>query len=75
MTAKQRQILTKMKDGEELVYEKGAGGYVKYTRVSFSTLLGLQRLMAISATLGSEVGKVERYVINETGRKLLCPSL
>ncbi len=56
--------------GEELVYESGKG-YVGYSPVSSRTVFALLRLMTISLDQYSDVGKLERYTINETGKALL----
>lgn len=74
LTPRQRHILTRMRDeDEELVYEKGHG-WVGYEQVGKGLVFGLLRLMAIRLDQYSHVGGVERYLINETGRELLCES-
>ena len=71
LTKRQREVLTIMRDkDEELVYEKGRG-YLGYSPVSPGTVMQLLRLAAIRMEDGAEVGKFERYTINETGRKIL----
>jgi len=54
-----------------LVYECGIG-YVGTFSVAPATVFGLLRLAAMSLDQFSEVGKFERYTINETGRALLA---
>lgn len=61
---------SELEDGE-LVYERGVA-YIGYTRVSARTFLALLRAMAISAAQDSQVGRFERYRINETGRRILA---
>lgn len=71
LTTKQRHILTRLRDeDEELVYERGIG-FVGLEPVGRACVFGLLRLAAIRLDQYSKVGQVERYTINETGRKLL----
>ena len=71
LTRRQLQILRMMRDNdEELVYSKGQA-YVDYEQVAPRTVFALLRAMAISMDQFSDVGKCERYTINETGLKLL----
>ena len=71
LTPRAREVLRKMRAGnEELIYSRGSG-YVGIERVSRQTLFVLLRAMAISMDQFSEVGGVERYSINETGERLL----
>lgn len=73
LTKRQREVLTKMRDeDEELVYERGEA-WVGDERTSAAVVFALLRLMAIRMDQQSTVGGVERYTINETGRKLLDP--
>ena len=53
----------------ELVYERGRG-FLGDEPVAPRTVFGLIRAMAVSLQTGSEVGRFERYRINETGRAL-----
>jgi len=72
MTARQKEVLTRMRDrGLDLVYERGVG-YVGYQRVGASVVMHLIRMSAVSASQGSRVGEFERYRISETGLKLLA---
>lgn len=71
LTRRQIQILRTMRDtDEELVYSKGEA-YVGNEHVAPRTVFALVRAMAVSMDQFSEVGKVERYTINETGRTIL----
>jgi hypothetical protein len=75
MTKRQREILAQMaayfgEDRGELVYESGHGGWLGDKRVAPRTVYDLHRLMALHMVAG-HIGGVERYTINETGRKLL----
>ena len=74
LTKRQVQILTIMRDNAdsddgELVYEPGAGAYLGYMPVTTHTVNAFLRMMAIRKE--DFEGKLERYTINETGRKLL----
>lgn len=74
MTERQREILRLMEergdsDDAELVYERGRG-FLGADPVAARTVFALVRAMAVSLQTGSEVGKFERYRINETGRAL-----
>ena len=76
LTKRQREVLEimdKLVDDEagELVYERGRG-YIGLEPVAGRTVFALLRLCAIGLEDGSEVGRFERYTINETGRKLLA---
>ena len=75
LSLQQRSILLKMRDCDgtddgELVYEHGVG-YLGLDRVGGRTVFALLRFCAISLEPFSKIGEVERYRINETGRKLL----
>ena len=75
LSLRQREILAQMhkqadSDDGELVYERGVG-YLGLDRVGGRTVFALLRFCAISLEPYSEIGEVERYRINETGRKLL----
>ncbi len=71
LTRRQIQILRMMRDeDEELVYSKGEA-YVGYEHIAPRTVFALIRAMAISMDQFSELGKCERYTINETGLELL----
>ena len=76
LTPRQREILTIMAahpddDDGELVYERGVG-YIGDEPVAPRTVFALLRACAISADSTSCVGGVERYCINETGRRILA---
>lgn len=76
LTKRQAEILTAMRDAPagddegELVYERGMG-YLGTRRVSATTVMAFLRYCAISPDSTTEVGGVERYHINGTGRQLL----
>jgi len=73
LTKAQADVLRVMqKTGEELVYSAGVG-YVGLRQVSRSVVMGLLQKCALRADQFSDIdrGDVERYTINETGRKLL----
>lgn len=69
-TQRQLEILAEMQKGEELVFEKGAGWWLGTARIHGRTIVALQRLMSISMDQYSTAA-MERYHINETGKKLL----
>lgn len=70
LTKRQREILTVMRDTEEeLVYERGQG-YVGDSPVAARTVFALFRLCAVR-NVSDTKGGLERYVINETGTRLL----
>lgn len=76
LTKRQRAVLEIMAahpddDEGELVYERGQG-WLGDDRIAPRTVFALLRHMAISHR-GGDVGGVERYRINETGRELLAP--
>lgn len=65
LSKRQREILTAMAahqhdDKGELVYERGAGGYLDLERVAPRTVFALLRLCALRLESG-EPGGVERY--------------
>lgn len=72
LTAKQARILRKMRDeDEELVFEK-RNGWCGDVRVGSRLVTGLLLLMALRMDPLSVVGGVERYRINDTGKRLLA---
>ena len=76
LTPRQREVLAIMAahpddDAGELVYERGAG-YLDDEPVAPRTVFALLRACAISLDSTSEVGGIERYRINETGRGILA---
>ncbi len=79
LTRRQRDLLEVMAadpDGDdgELVYERGAGGWLGLERVAPRTVFALLRACAISlggGGMGGD-GRLERYRINETGRQLIA---
>lgn len=71
LTARQLQVLRKMRDeDEELVYSKGTG-YIGYESISRRTVFALLRAAAIRLDSCSTVGEYEIYAINETGKQIL----
>jgi len=69
LTKRQREVLTILSSGEELVFEKGAGWWLGLDRVGGKLPITLLRHMTIRADDYSS--SVQRYTINETGRKSL----
>lgn len=80
LTKRQREILTLMCDNDveyddsEIVREGGVA-YLGLERISIRIVNQLLLLCAISLDQHSEIGKCERYHINETGRKLLSGTM
>lgn len=74
LTKRQREILAIMAahphdDEGELVYERGVA-YLGEEPVAARTVFALLRACAISLEDTSQVGGLERYRLNETGRAL-----
>lgn len=71
LTPGQLAVLRRMRDeDEELVYERGTA-YVGNDRVSRGVTIALIRNMAVRMDPYSEVGKFERYTVNQTGHEIL----
>ena len=66
----QRKVLLKMKEGEELINEKGAGWWIGLRRTNGRLVYNLLRMCAISQDTFSK-DNYQIFNINETGRKLL----
>lgn len=78
LTPRQAEILRRMRDAPEdhddaeLLYQEKVGGFLGSEPVARRTVFGLLRACAISPDqFSNRVGGLERYRINETGRKLL----
>jgi hypothetical protein len=78
LTPRGAEILRRMRDAQEgsdeseLVYAPRVGGFLGSEPVARRTVFQLIRLCAVSLDKFSTVGVgLERYTINETGRKLL----
>lgn len=70
LTKRQIAVLRKVKAGGDLVYERGSA-WVGYEQTSTRTVFALLRVCAIRMESGSEVGRLGRYLINETGEEIL----
>lgn len=75
LSPRQREILAIMKahrddDEGEIVYERGVA-YLGDDRIAARTVFALLRLCAISLESDSQIGRFERYRINETGTEWL----
>jgi hypothetical protein len=70
LTPRQKEILQRVRDGEDLIKE-GRTAYIGYEATSSQTVNALLRVCAISLDGFSKLGGPERYVINGTGKEIL----
>ena len=71
LTKRQLEVLRIMRDrDEELVYEQGEG-WVDDEKIAPRTFFALLRSCAISCVEIGQVGRLERYRLNSTGRSYL----
>ncbi len=70
VTTAERNLLIRIRDSEdgELVYEKGAGWWVGYDRVSAQVVHGLLNKVLIRDT-DNTAGVLEIYELNEEGEQ------
>lgn len=70
MTHTQRRVLQLLADGLDLVYSKGRGWWVGDEQTNGKLAQALIRLMFVRPDSYNQ--KVERYTINESGRRALA---
>ncbi len=71
MTKKQKEILIRMNNGDELTYCKGSGWWIENDRTNGKLVFALLRKMAISQDSYFDDSKdYQIFYINETGRKM-----
>lgn len=70
LTKRQIEVLKLLAKGKDLVRE-GRTAYIGLTITSAVTVNALLRVCAIRLEDGCEVGRLERYQINGTGKKIL----
>ena len=68
LTRKQRSALADLADGDDLVFEQGAGWWIGERRTNGQLGLSLVSLALVSKDSSSGI---DRYEINETGRRAL----